>query len=391
MQHVPNNGLGSSATLASPLCANHPASRFHSYGPTMRSRTSGLHNSSVRRFTTTAEEGVRSSRQPSQAPRSAADETGLIVQDFYAWQKATLSWHMAGIPIPKPVFWLALLQFVSFVPYSYVVLGNWEMIRQVRSHVDRLFQRAWNGTGSTIEPEPELEIDFPKDDHVISRTAVSWAVLAVVAFFWARRRTKNSFNSFVLARVLGEAPGRYPLRLGEGLMRKGESIKINDKDIKALRADIAHMAGIKAVQASTVLLLFSTLSTYGVDYYLRQTVRREILTLQQDVSLPETVEFVFSALAMVQLLLSWAALTYQPFIIVPFLFGRLLGFPIKRSEPPTVVTEQQIVREVDGGKEYITVREEKRGSRLTRTETRSFVADRSANQDQVPQDQVTSV
>lgn len=356
-------------------------------------RTSGSHNSSVRRFTTTAEEaGVRSSKQPSQAPRSAADEIGLIVQDFYAWQKATLNWHIAGVPIPKSVFWLALLQFVSFVPYSYVVLGNWEMIRQVRSHMDHLFQRARNGTGSTIKPEPELEIDFPKDDHVLARTAVSWAMLAVVAFFWARRRTRNSFNSFVLARVLGEAPGRYPLRLGGDLMRKGGSIKIKDKGIKALRADIVHMAGLKAVQASTVLLLFSTLSAYGVDYYIRQTVRRDILTLQQDVSLPERVEFVFSALAMVQLLLSLAALTYQPFIIVPFLFGRLLSFPIKRtSEPPTVVTEQQIVCEVDGGKEYITVREEKRGPHLTRTETRYFVADRSAKHDEVSQDQVTSV
>jgi hypothetical protein len=46
-----------------------------------------------------------------------------------------------------------------------------------------------------------------------------------------------------------------------------------------------------------------------------------------------------------------------------------------------VVTEHTTVKEVDGGKEYITVKEKKTGSSVSRSETRVFISDTAGDRD----------
>jgi hypothetical protein len=85
----------------------------------------------------------------------------------------------------------------------------------------------------------------------------------VVLCRWARRRTKRSFKSFILSRVLGESTGTYPISL-ESVTRKGDALRVKSDGLKAVRKHVVDLAGLQAVQASLGLVLSSAVTSYAI-------------------------------------------------------------------------------------------------------------------------------
>ena len=61
---------------------------------------------------------------------------------------------------------------------------------------------------------------------------------------------------------MGETTGTYPITM-ENVVRRGDTLKIQDKGLKSVRRDVGRRAGFRAMQASVGLLLASTASSYA--------------------------------------------------------------------------------------------------------------------------------
>ncbi len=214
--------------------------------------------------------------------------------------------------MPKAVLWLVFFQFLGLAPYSFALERN-ESVVFVREYVEKVQSMA-ESSGLPLGDDHDQHMPgFTRGLTGWERTALhslaSVATLSVIAFLyvhsslgrhgsalahglsscalslsvcvcvcvcvcsWARRRTRRSFNSFVLSRAMGEPTGTYPITM-ENVVRKGDTLKIKGKDLKSVRSDVVRLAGLKAVQASVGLLLASTASSYAFTNWVDGTTER---------------------------------------------------------------------------------------------------------------------
>ncbi|ELR18341.1 uncharacterized protein ACA1_119600 [Acanthamoeba castellanii str. Neff] len=306
--------------------------------------------------------------------------------EFYEFQKRTLNWNIGGVQVPKAVLWLVFFQFLGLAPYSFALERN-ESVVFVREYMEKVQSMAESSVLPLGDDHNQHMPSFTRGLTGWERTALhsvaSVATLSVIAFLWARRRTRRSFNSFILSRALGEPTGTYPITM-ENVVRKGDALKIKGEGLKSVRSDVVRLAGLKAVQASVGLLLASTASSYAFTTWVGGKVRDGVIRFRRSDVLQG--EAALSLVLLFNFLVSWAVLVYQPYTIFPFVISNMLvpRLPFadrkcklitspKKEKP--VVTEHKAVVEVDGGKEFITVTEKKSGSSYSRTEKRVFVPD----------------
>jgi hypothetical protein len=113
-----------------------------------------------------------------------------------------------------------------------------------------------------VHPSLDPHATIPLTWAYTLRSCVSCVSCVSRVNSWARRRTRDNFNDFVLSRAMGEWPGTYTVTMKD-VVRKGDTLKIKDKGLKSVRRDVGRRAGFKAVQASVGLLLASTASSYA--------------------------------------------------------------------------------------------------------------------------------
>jgi hypothetical protein len=153
---------------------------------------------------------------------------------------------------------------------------------------------------------------------------------------------------------MGETTGTYPITM-ENVVRRGDTLKIQDKGLKSVRRDVGRRAGFRAMQASVGLLLASTASSYAFTTWVDGTTEhthtrthahthtrthaplKHVADLRRahtakmkdgvirfrrsDVLQGETA---LTLILLFNFLVSWAVLVYQPYTILPFVISNIL-------------------------------------------------------------------
>jgi hypothetical protein len=211
--------------------------------------------------------------------------------------------QIGGVSVPKAVLWLVFFQFLGLAPYSFALERN-ESVVFVREYMEKVQSMAessglplgddhnqhmpsftrgltgWERTAlhsvasvATLSVIAFLYVhSLGRHGSTLTHRLRSYAVCCVAVYSWARRRTRRSFNSFILSRALGEPTGTYPITM-ENVVRKGDALKIKGEGLKSVRSDVVRLAGLKAVQASVGLLLASTASSYAFTTWVDGTIR----------------------------------------------------------------------------------------------------------------------